>query len=401
LRLRAAHVRTAGVLNLLLEAARCLAASVLLAAGIGGLAIYRLAQAWAQRPELRRRAAQVRAEAALTLRSEAARCLPALKAAGSQALVFCDAAHAWGLRAGREVRRQALQVGAEAALTLRSDAARCLHAMKAARSQALVFCHAAHAWALQAGHVLRRHAAQIGAKAARTLRSEAAGRMAPVLMAAGIGGLIFWGAAHAWALYYERRESALLAAPRVSPAPRSARVSPPPDSTRRAALRRAAAGGAWGRLEIDRLKLSALIAEGADKRTLSVAVGHIEGSAFPGERGTVALAGHRDTHLRGLRNVRIGDQVRIVTPEAGFDYVVEATYIVRPERVDLIRAKTGRRLALVTCYPFGYIGPAPYRMVVHARPAHEARHTRAADRGRAGSAAGRTAPRRVRLAIRQ
>lgn len=180
------------------------------------------------------------------------------------------------------------------------------------------------------------------------------------LVGAGVAGLMFCGAARAWALYYERREAARLLA---------ARDGWPDESARAAALRRSEGGGAWGRLEIERIGLSALIAEGSDGRTLTVALGHLTGSAFPGESGTVALAGHRDTHLKALEKVGMGDHVTIVTPEAIYDYLVEATYIVPPERVDLIRESTRPRLALVTCYPFGYVGSAPYRMVVHARPA--------------------------------
>ncbi len=182
---------------------------------------------------------------------------------------------------------------------------------------------------------------------------------AHMLLAAGLGGLLLCGAARGWALYYERREAARLQAARGGT----------DVSSRDAALRRSAGGGAWGRLEIERLGVSALIAEGTDGATLAVALGHVGGTAFPGEPGTVALAGHRDTHLRSLARVRVGDRVRIATPEGGFDYVVEATHVVAPERVDLIRAGPTPRLALVTCYPFGYVGPAPYRMVVHARPA--------------------------------
>jgi sortase A len=180
------------------------------------------------------------------------------------------------------------------------------------------------------------------------------------LAAAGAAGLLFCGAARAWAVYYERREAARLLAARDGGSEVSARA---------AALERSKGGGAWGRLEIERIGLSALIAEGSDGATLAVALGHLDGSAFPGEPGTVALAGHRDTHLKQLEHVQRGDHVTIVTPEATFDYLVEATFIVPPERVDLIRPGKRARLALVTCYPFGYLGTAPLRMVVHARPA--------------------------------
>jgi sortase A len=111
----------------------------------------------------------------------------------------------------------------------------------------------------------------------------------------------------------------------------------------------------------------AIIAEGTDSGTLRHAVGHIPGSAFPGERGNVALAGHRDTFFRGLEGVAPDDRVRITTMDGSFDYVVESTEVVPPSRTDVLDASPAAMLTLVTCYPFGFIGPAPERFVVRAR----------------------------------
>ena len=58
-----------------------------------------------------------------------------------------------------------------------------------------------------------------------------------------------------------------------------------------------------GRLEIPRLGVSVMVREGADEGTLSRAVGHIPGTALPGNIGNVGLAGHRDTFFRALRNI--------------------------------------------------------------------------------------------------
>jgi sortase A len=41
------------------------------------------------------------------------------------------------------------------------------------------------------------------------------------------------------------------------------------------------------------------VAAGTDARTLRRGVGHIDGTALPGEPGNVGLAGHRDTVFRG------------------------------------------------------------------------------------------------------
>ena len=70
--------------------------------------------------------------------------------------------------------------------------------------------------------------------------------------------------------------------------------------------------GLIGRIAIARLGLSAVITEGAGKDVLRRAVGHVPGTAFPGKPGNVGLAGHRDTFLRPLRNVRLNDIIVLI-----------------------------------------------------------------------------------------
>src|SRR5688500_13099903 len=65
-----------------------------------------------------------------------------------------------------------------------------------------------------------------------------------------------------------------------------------------------APGSAIGRIEIPRLGVSSVIRAGVDARTLRLAVGHIPGTALPGDRGNIGLAGHRDTFFRKLSDIR-------------------------------------------------------------------------------------------------
>jgi LPXTG-site transpeptidase (sortase) family protein len=134
------------------------------------------------------------------------------------------------------------------------------------------------------------------------------------------------------------------------------------------ARRESADGQPWGRIESPELGLSAALAEGVEPATLRKAVGHVEGTAFPGEPGNVVLAGHRDTHFRPLRRARAGDRLSVVTPDGTFRYRVREILIVPPERGDLAGPTAGPQLTLVTCYPFTYVGPAPMRFVVRADP---------------------------------
>ena len=122
-----------------------------------------------------------------------------------------------------------------------------------------------------------------------------------------------------------------------------------------------------GRIEIPRIKLSALAREGVDTRTLRGSAGHVPGSAWPGEAGNSAFAAHRDTFFRPLQSVRKGDEIAVTTTDGEFRYVVSGTRIVDPSDVWVLRASSEPTLTLVTCYPFDYIGSAPRRFIVTAR----------------------------------
>ncbi len=121
-----------------------------------------------------------------------------------------------------------------------------------------------------------------------------------------------------------------------------------------------------GRLEIPRLKLAVMVREGAGEGTLRRAVGHIPGTALPGNIGNIGLAGHRDTFFRALRNIRKNDTIELQTTAGTYRYVVNSTRIVTPRDVSVLKASGGETLTLVTCYPFYYVGSAPRRFIVHA-----------------------------------
>jgi len=125
-------------------------------------------------------------------------------------------------------------------------------------------------------------------------------------------------------------------------------------------------GDVVGQLEIPRLGLSTVVFEGADDDVLDRGAGHLTGSALPGDRGNMVLAAHRDTFFRPLRNVRVGDQVKIRGRNKDSVYVVESTTVVESDDTYVLDATTQPALTLITCYPFRYIGPAPERFIVRA-----------------------------------
>jgi sortase A len=127
-------------------------------------------------------------------------------------------------------------------------------------------------------------------------------------------------------------------------------------------------GTGWivGRISIPRLHLSAIVEEGVDETTLSRAVGHIPGTALPGEIGNIGIAGHRDTFFEKLKDLRPDDDIDFTTHSGSYHYIVESLTVVDPSDVGVLESKGGKILTIVTCFPFHYIGNAPRRFIVHA-----------------------------------
>jgi sortase A len=124
--------------------------------------------------------------------------------------------------------------------------------------------------------------------------------------------------------------------------------------------------GLIGRIEIQRLGMSIVVAEGTDEPTLRRAVGHIAGTALPGQAGNIGIAAHRDTFFRPLRNIRRDDVITLTTLGGEYRYRVVSTKIVNPNDVAVLNSEGKEILTLVTCYPFYFIGSAPNRFIVRA-----------------------------------
>ena len=130
-------------------------------------------------------------------------------------------------------------------------------------------------------------------------------------------------------------------------------------------------GGLIGRIEITRLGLSAIVAQGIDKRTLRRAVGHIPGTALPGQVGNVGIAGHRDTFFRPLQDIDVDDVIMLTTLWGEFRYRVVSSQVVGPNDTAVLDPTANDVLTLVTCHPFYFVGPAPDRFIVRAERFHD------------------------------
>lgn len=145
-------------------------------------------------------------------------------------------------------------------------------------------------------------------------------------------------------------------------------IKPAPFNLALSARQAAAYGNALAYLEIPRLNVSVVVEEGCDRLTLLRGVGHVRGTAFPGENGNVCIAGHRDSHFRPLKDICAGDTIRLNSRDGAFSYMVDSVFVVPPSRTDVLRGDGRPSLTLVTCYPFYYVGRAPERFIARARP---------------------------------
>lgn len=127
-----------------------------------------------------------------------------------------------------------------------------------------------------------------------------------------------------------------------------------------------AEGEILGRMEIPRLGVSAAVLQGTASRTLRLGVGHIRGTALPGTPGNSAIAGHRDTFFRALKDIHDGDEIELKTADTSTHYLVDWARVVAPGDTSVLDSTNESVLTLVTCYPFYFVGGAPKRFVIRA-----------------------------------
>lgn len=121
------------------------------------------------------------------------------------------------------------------------------------------------------------------------------------------------------------------------------------------------------RLVIPAISLDVPVLEGVEWETLKKGTGHLAGSANPGERGNMYIAGHNDIYgeiFRDLDKLKIGDKLTVYADDKPYVYIVEATKVVEPDDVSVMLPTTEPIATLQTCYPYLV---DTHRLVVIAR----------------------------------
>lgn len=128
-------------------------------------------------------------------------------------------------------------------------------------------------------------------------------------------------------------------------------------------------GETVGILEIPKLESELPIVEGTDEDELAQGVGHYAGTAFPLQKDQIVLSGHRDTVFRRMGELELGDILTLQLPYGEFSYEIFETKIVDAnDRSIIVPTRPNEVLTVTTCYPFSYIGSAPDRYIINARP---------------------------------
>jgi sortase A len=126
-------------------------------------------------------------------------------------------------------------------------------------------------------------------------------------------------------------------------------------------------GQAIGRVVIPSIGLDIAMIQGTNTADLQKGPGHYPSTPFPGQPGTVAIAGHRTTYLAPFRNIDAlhgGNHIGIEMPYATFEYRVERTRVVDPTDLRILHRTPYQRLVLTACHP---LYSAAQRIVVFAR----------------------------------
>ena len=113
-------------------------------------------------------------------------------------------------------------------------------------------------------------------------------------------------------------------------------------------------GEAIGTILIPRFDLDAVVIEGTGTSDLERGPGHYPETPFPGQPGTVAIAGHRTTYLAPFRNIDslvAGDEITLKMPYGTFVYTVRRHEIVSPDDVGIIDPVGYNQLVITACHP--------------------------------------------------
>ena len=129
-------------------------------------------------------------------------------------------------------------------------------------------------------------------------------------------------------------------------------------------------GKKYATLIIDKMNKKLPIYFGDTLKILRYGIGHYAGSFFPGENGTIILAGHNTSpYFKHLDDLKEGDKIVIETSYGTFTYKVDSFNVVKETNLKSFEIQHDKELLIMyTCYPMNHsvVGRRTKRYVVYA-----------------------------------
>lgn len=107
-------------------------------------------------------------------------------------------------------------------------------------------------------------------------------------------------------------------------------------------------------ISIPAINVTRTVVEGVPLSQLKRGPGHYPETPLPGQRGNVAIAGHRTTYGQPFHNVdklENGDQILFETIQGEFVYEVTEIFVVQPDQVEILEDFGDNRVTLIACEP--------------------------------------------------
>lgn len=115
-----------------------------------------------------------------------------------------------------------------------------------------------------------------------------------------------------------------------------------------------APGDAIAKISIPSIGVTRTVVESVALSQLKRGPGHYPETPLPGQKGNVAIAGHRTTYGQPFHNidkVEKGDQILFTTDQGQFVYEVTEKFVVKPNQVEILRDTSDNRVTLIACHP--------------------------------------------------
>ena len=125
-----------------------------------------------------------------------------------------------------------------------------------------------------------------------------------------------------------------------------------------------------GKLTIQRLNISRVILSSASGEAMSWGVGSVIPFKSSSVNSPIILAGHRDTHMKFMSKLRIGDHLDFQSYDGSTkSYKIVASEVTTTPQLTLNdQAKNNDKLILTTCWPFNGVQSGPERYVMIGEP---------------------------------